>query len=328
MRGTILPVSALLLFCTAMLGLWVAHSQATTLRFTNQELRMRELFAAAGAGLEAALAEAEFLLEAGPAFDASGRFRSLGPSGVHEGWRYETFIHNETLLPFEHRIVEIEARALDDSGGLRLQRQQARLRPWLASIPSAPLIAHRAAALPGPVSLRNMYGDVLAWSGGAFTAPAALLDALEPVRCPPAGICEEHGMLAVLDSDAAFAHWFRRERNDLRTASARHADVDWKEAGGTVVIEGMAEHGSADAPQLLIIAGDLEVRGTLSVHGLLYVDGVLTAGTGAITVSGALIVAGDAMHQGSLLIDYEPGALQALAQRGTYARIPGSWIDF
>lgn len=324
-RGTILPATALILFCTALLGLWVAHSQLAALRSADQELRMRELFAVAGTGLEAAFAEAALLLETEPAFDAGGRFRIAGPAGIHDGWSYETFIHNEMLLPFNLRIIEIESLARDDSGGVRRQRQQARLRPWLATIPSAPVIVHGAAVLPGDVILRNMHGDVLAWSGGVFTAPYATLDAAESARCPPAGICELHAVLAAREGSAAFEYWLGREHGALRSASAQHDAIGWMD--GAIVIEGIADYGSAAAPQLLIIAGDLEVRGTLKVHGVLYVDGSLE-GTGDISVHGALIVAGDAMHQGRMAIAYEPGALQVLAQRGTYARIPGSWNDF
>lgn len=329
-RGTILPLAALLLFCMAMLALWMAQLNTGALRLATQEVRARELFAAAGVGLETALAQAAPLLaNAPPVFDADGRFRIAGPAGAHgDGVRYETFFHNKTLLPFDPGIVEIEAKALDESGGVRRQRQQARLRPWLATIPSAPLIAHRGVSLPSELSLRNAAGDVLAWSGGAFSAPGAALDVPAATRCPPTGICDWTSALATFEADAAFEYWFARERATLRTLSATHADVGWLEADGDVIIEGAASHGSALAPRLLIIAGDLEVRGTLAVHGVLYVNGSLTGGAGEITIHGAMIVAGDAMHQGPMTIDYEPGALQALAQRGSYVRIPGSWNDF
>ncbi len=327
--GSILPITALVLFCMAILALWVAQSQLTALQLAGGETRARELFAAAGTALETALLQSAILLDNEPPdFDDNGRFRVAGPAGTEGGWRYETHIHNETLLPFQHRLVEIEAKALDGSGGVRRQRLQARLHPWLAAIPSAPLIAYRAVSLPGEVSLRSASGDVLAWSGGDFTAPAALLDAPGPLRCPPAGVCNRHGVLAAHDRDAAFEHWFARERDTLRALSTWHADLEWLEADDGTIIEGSADYGSAAAPRLLIVAGDLEVRGMLTMHGLLYVDGTLQEGNGSITVYGAMVIAGDAVHQGPMTIDYQPDALQTLTQRGSYVRIPGSWNDF
>lgn len=330
-RGTILPVAALLLFCMAVLALWTARAQTEALRLTSQELRAKTLFAAADTGLETALAGAAILLaDTAPDFDAAGRFRVPGPGGdATDGVRYETFIHNRTLTPFSANTIEIEAHGEDDSGGVRRLRQQARLRPWLATVPPAPLLIHRQAELTGGVTLRNAHGDILAWSGGLFSAPGATLDAAAMARCPPVGICAPDTALAALDADAAFDYWFARDRAVLRALAERHGAVDWLEAGGApVVIEGSAGYGSDDAPRLLIVAGDLEVRGTLTVDGLLYVDGDWLAGTGSVLVRGAAITAGDVQHRGGLAIDYQPAALQMLAEHGDYVRIPGSWTDF
>lgn len=330
-RGAVLPVAALLLFCMALLVLWTARAQTEALRLTSRELRAKTLFTVADTGLETALAEAAMLLaDTPPAFDAAGGFRVPGPGGdATDGIRYRTFLHNQALTPFSADTIEIEAHGEDGSGGVRRLRQQARLRPWLATVPPAPLLIHRQAGFTGGVTLRNAHGDVLAWSGGLFSAPGATLDAAETARCPPVGICAPDAALAALDADAAFDYWFARDRAMLRALAAQHAAVDWLEADGApVVIEGSAGYGSDDSPRLLIVAGDLEVRGALTVEGLLYVDGDWLAGSGSVLVRGAVITAGAARHQGGLAIDYRPAALRTLAEHGDYVRIPGSWTDF
>lgn len=334
-RGAILPVAALLLFCMAVLTLWTARAQTEALRFTSQALRAKLLFAAADTGLETALAEAAIrLADTPPDFDAAGRFRIPGPgSEGADGIRYRTALHNQALTPFSAHTIEIEAHGEDDTGGARRLRQQARLRPWLATVPPAPLLVHRQADFTGTITLRNLHGDVLAWSGDLFSAPGATLEIAETPRCPPLGICAPDAALAALDADAAFDYWFARDRAMLRALAARHAAVEWLEAGpeadgASVVIEGTASYGSADSPRLLIVAGDLEVRGTLTVEGLLYVNGDWLAGSGSVFVRGAALASGSAAHQGELAIDYQPAALQTLAEHGDYVRIPGSWIDF
>jgi hypothetical protein len=333
-HGAILPLVSLLLFCMALLTLWTARAHTEALRYTSQELRARALFAAADSGLETALAEAAIrLADAPPDFDATGRFRVPGPGGDSaDGVRYRTFIHNQGLTPFSARTIELEAHGEDDTGGARRLRQQARLRPWLATVPPAPLIGHRQADFAGGLTLRNAHGDVLAWCGGLFNAPGAILEAAAVARCPPLGICAPDAALGALNADAAFDYWFARDRAMLRALATRHAAVTWLEAdsggGAPLVIEGSVGYGSEDSPGLLIVAGDLEVRGALSVDGLLYIDGDWLAGSGSVHVRGAAITAGAAAHQGELAIEYRPAALQTLAEQGDYVRIPGSWIDF
>lgn len=327
-RGTTLALVSLLLFCLAIILLFTARAQMDALSLGSADAQARALHSAAQTGLETALAQADVLLrETAPIFDADGWTAIDGPAAQLDGGiAYRTAIRNHGLLPSSLTLVEIEARAEDDSGGARRVRQQARLRPWLANPPPAPLVVRGDIDLGGAVTLASEAGEaVLAWSGGAFHAPGAILDAAT-TRCPPAGVCEFDARLAGLGGDGLFTQLYARDPAALRALSG--GSVLWMQSGaGPVVLED-AIYGSEDAPVLIIAAGDLEVRGAIEVDGMLHVTGDWLPGSGELTVRGALVVGGNAAHAGAASLHYAPDRLARLAATGVYARIAGSWADW
>lgn len=326
-RGTTLAVVSLLLFCMALMLLYAVRARVSELRLAGHGVQARVLLAAAQSGLETALAQAGALMqETAPVFDAQGRAELPGPSAeLAGGIRLRTALHNRGLTPFDMELIEVESRASDAAGGERAVRQQARLRPWLAHPPPAPLVVGRDADLPGAVELINDAGAVLAWSGGPFVAPLAALRLAGEPLCPPAGICEDDARIAALPAAGLFEYFFERDPALLRALAAGAPAVLWV-GGEGVSLSGA--FGSEEAPVLLVADGDLALGGDVSVDGLLYVQGDWLPGTGSLEVRGAMIVAGQARHQGPVRLHYRPDHLARLAETGAYARIAGSWIDF
>ena len=105
---------------------------------------------------------------------------------------------------------------------------------------------------------------------------------------------------------------------------------------GTVTIDGTI--GSASAPALLIVEGDVAFSGGASFTGFLYSrvkdDGSATVWSlnGNTTVVGAAMAEGNLSLGGSstgVSITYDEAALKALRLgSGTFVRVPGSWRDF
>lgn len=327
-RGATLALVSLLLFCLAILLLHTARAQMDALRLGSADARTRALLAAAQTGLESALMQSNTLLrQTVPAFDADGWMATAGPAAqLDDDVAYRTTIRNHGLLPFSLTLIEIESRAEDGNGGARRVRQQARLRPWLANPPPAALVVRGDIDLSGDVVLVNEGDDaVLAWSGGTFHAPAATLSSASP-RCPPAGLCELDARLAALSDSDLFAQLYARDPALLRALSTN--EVRWIERDGEPVVFGDAAFGTPEAPTLVIVDGDLEIRGEVAIDGLLHVTGDWLAGDGALTVRGAVVVGGSALHAGAATLQYTPEPLARLAATGTYARIAGSWNDF
>jgi len=110
---------------------------------------------------------------------------------------------------------------------------------------------------------------------------------------------------------------------------------------GTVTIDGTV--GSASAPALLIVEGDVVFSGGASLTGLLYSrikdDGsgappppTVWALNGNASIVGAAVAEGNLTLGGSstgVAITYNEAALRALRiGTGTFVRVPGSWRDF
>ncbi|MDR2877691.1 MAG: hypothetical protein LBV36_06625, partial [Chromatiales bacterium] len=274
-----------------------------------------------------------------PAFDSNGWITLAGPTAqVDDDITYHTTISNRGLLPSNLTLIESTARADDSDGGARQVRQQARLRPWLANPPPAPLLVRGDIDLRGAIALVNDEpGGVLAWSGGRFQAPGATLSAASP-RCPPTGICALDARLAALSSSDLFAQLYARTPASLRALVQN--EVQWLESSSqpipgsieasaqeSIVLDG-AHIGSAQFPALVIVNGNLEVRGNVEIDGVLHITGDWLPGSGTLTVRGALIVSGNALHTESATLQYAPEYLARLATSGHYARIAGSWHDF
>lgn len=103
-------------------------------------------------------------------------------------------------------------------------------------------------------------------------------------------------------------------------------------SGGTVTIDNNV--GSAAAPALLIIEGDLAVVDDAIVYGLIYGRKAVWnwAVTDDLTVRGAVIAEGSLALTGSsstTTVIYDADVLKALrVAYGTFVRVPGSWRDF
>jgi Tfp pilus assembly protein PilX len=110
----------------------------------------------------------------------------------------------------------------------------------------------------------------------------------------------------------------------------------WLRGAGLVTID--SSLGSATAPALLIVEGDLALEAGAVVTGLIYqrakadgTDSTLSL-SGNTSVQGAMAVEGNLVVSGSsagLAVNYAPAVLRQLrVAYGTYVRVPGGWKDF
>ena len=100
---------------------------------------------------------------------------------------------------------------------------------------------------------------------------------------------------------------------------------------GTLRLDADVTLGSAEAPVVLVVDGDVEVAAEAQIHGLVYVTGTSWATTGAATVHGALVGERDLAFAGTgaTTVDRDAGVLARLRlAQGSFARVPGSWRDF
>lgn len=115
---------------------------------------------------------------------------------------------------------------------------------------------------------------------------------------------------------------------DVRTALAMNPDrVLWVD--GTLAIDSAGDIGSATAPVVLVVAGDVTFSNVITIYGALYLHEASWTSAGTSTVQGALIAEGDVVGNGTLQVVYNPTVLQTLRNTsGSFVGAPGGWKDY
>lgn len=104
-------------------------------------------------------------------------------------------------------------------------------------------------------------------------------------------------------------------------------------AGLVTVVEGAVSWGgntslgTASAPAIVVVDGDVSVSGGPTFVGVLVIRGSLSV-SGSMVVRGAVLASGPVSANGTLNVIYDP-QVTALARRlGRHGVVPGSWRDF
>lgn len=338
-----LVVTVMLLFSLSLMTLYAARVGVVEQRLAANDEQARAAFAAAQAGLERTLNGLAALDRASLEYDADGwTALDAGAATLPNGTDYRAEAHNRALIPYDSRLLRLEAEGSTGAGGgVRSATLLAAFAPLLPNVPPAPLVARGGLAPADPLTLVNLERPVGAWTGGAYTPGGALDPQFSaPASCPPSGICADDARIGALTPEAFFANTFGRAPQAMRSAAhvARCAACDpatapsgarlvWFENDGAPVTIAAGELGTEEHPVVAIVAGDFAPAGALRIHGLLFVLGDWTAGVAPLAVEGAVVVAGDAVDTGPAELIYHAGHLESLHQSGRYAFVPGSWID-
>jgi type II secretory pathway pseudopilin PulG len=122
------------------------------------------------------------------------------------------------------------------------------------------------------------------------------------------------------------------------TAAAVNAILDvnpgrmlWLRGAGGLTIDGNI--GSAAAPALIVVEGNVGTSGAFTYTGVLYGRNVnwTWSTVGSTTVIGAVLGEGDLQFSGvgNITVTYDAPVLDRLRARyGSFVRVPGGWLDF
>ncbi|MFQ5487561.1 MAG: hypothetical protein ACE5ET_03825 [Gammaproteobacteria bacterium] len=326
-RGAVtLTVCLLLLFILSLMSLYAARLGITELQLSNNEYRHGQAQSAAAAGLNRALAalRPEHLGNDGAALK--------GPAGsLPDGSRYASSLH-----PLGDRLVELIAtgRAADGSSSQQL-RQLAVFLPYLSRPPPATIIAHDAIHL-GEGSVLHDSNGIRVWSGGPLYL-AGLPVASKGMTCTDAALCPDDNHLTTLPPSAWLAQFFTLPLDQLRKAATSLPPGVDNSNGGLLLIDNAGaapvtlRHtriGSAKAPAILVITGDVAGISDSRIHGLLYIAGNFSGDVSGLILEGALICAGHIDIGSGFYLHHEAVLMKRLLQLGRFAKLPGSWRDF
>lgn len=228
-----------------------------------------------------------------------------------------------------------------------------------ATLPSPPTAALTAGAAVNPsgamtaINASATGNGVTVQAGGSFNATSMNLVSL-PGNDPSASVLDNDDRLNGANSDLYFAGFFNMWPAQYKQApgtlvlgaatsgctvtgcsaaavrsalSLNPGRVVWVE--GDLEVDSTGDIGSATAPALLVLEGDLKFSNAVTIFGLVYVRNASWTATGTGTVRGALVAEGAVTGSGTPTLQYDSALLQALRlNRGTYALVPGGWKDY
>lgn len=242
---------------------------------------------------------------------------------------------------------------------IAVSNQQAALAfvPGVPSVPASPLIVKGSLTTSGGGGLGLHNSDpqstgVLVMSGGA--EPTLNEDRMDSVPGTPSAVARVFRDSTLNDAtytDDKMLQTFlgmmpSRYRNhpalrlpttcttacvasDLVTAYNAGMRIIWIE--GNLTIGNNINLGTANAPVLIFVNGNATITGPMQLTGILVVKGDLTwSNTGGLTslITGSVLVTGAMSATGSMDIYYQQALANQLRNRlGSYARVPGGWID-
>ena len=100
---------------------------------------------------------------------------------------------------------------------------------------------------------------------------------------------------------------------------------------GPMIISTNIALGTANAPMLIVVDGQMTLIGGMRLSGLIYTRGNAdwsNAGVAPALLTGALLVEGDLTVSGTMDLLYDVDVMAQLSNRaGSFVRVPGSWWD-
>ncbi len=98
---------------------------------------------------------------------------------------------------------------------------------------------------------------------------------------------------------------------------------------GDLTVDSTGDIGTATAPALLVVEGNLAFTTPATVHGLVYLRTGTWATSGGGTVRGAAVAEAAVAGNGSTSIIFDPDVLRRLRlNNGSFVPVPGGWKDF
>jgi len=325
-RGAVTYMMAviMLLICTLV----TAYTMRNTVlwsRLSANSVQAEQVMAVAQAGLAEGLVR---LVDVPPLLPKSfsGALAGQGVYRVRYAWRQETA---PQLLDVISAASASDGANVNNGGAGRVLTERAIFQPWLADMPSVPLIARGAVRVAGRAVLAGVTQSApLIWSGGAVIVPAALRS----------GVVDRDRALRALNDIQLMEAVFARHPAQLRAlvpplvcaacdlSKTRQPEPMFriKHASGRPVSLWTSRPGHVDAaPAIVFVDGDLVITRPLAFNGVLFVTGSVVIDHEKASISGVLIAGGDVALRAGRLV-YAANLIETLRRTGYFLPLSGS----
>lgn len=329
-RGGVTLITALvLLVAITLVTIFASRTAVMEQKMTGNEIRAKQAFEAAQAGMEHMMA---YAADGGVDHDNDGTIdmaSSVTATLSNLAAYTAQYCAPASALPtcssvtdFNNVLIYAVGRSGDGTAS-RTLTQIVRTLPATPNIPTNPLVSRETVNVGGSGMITNPEGNATIWSGGNIdienaTAKTRIPDPGDPSKVVDssakgligADVIANDKTLAALSGDEFFGNFFGMKPAQYKalvasvqldlsqvgtstgTLNGMTNEIIWVEpssVGGTVQLQSNSTIGTANNPVILIVNGNLEAQGNVTVNGILYVTESFV-GSGSLDVNGAVLV--------------------------------------
>lgn len=352
---TMLATTAVLLVLLTLTSLVATRSTITEQKVINNEIRSKQAFEAAEAGLEYGLMyvsqnSSMVVVDA----DTDGYidpYTHADITNVAQGDNTQYTVSYSNPIVSDLDVIEVVSAGKSADGTItRTIRQMASLVDSVASPPVAGLMTKGRVDMNGNMTVTNIHspytvvaGDAVTLGGSASTDTGSGGSDKSSVE---ADVLQNDADFNAMSGDQFFQTFFHRDKAGFKSvanhvytntsATNYSSSLDgmlgktiWiEQTSDTATINSNVTIGSPSEPVVIVVSGDLKLAGGATIYGMVYVTGNWdNSGMGTADIYGAAVVEGDFQATGTPNIIYDNDLIDKLP-KSSFAKIPGTWRDF
>lgn len=254
---------------------------------------------------------------------------------------YSVVITNPTANNFDLLKIVSTGRSPDNTA-TRVVQGLVYPSSILIHPPSLPVTSKNQATIGGSSQVINMQNNSTVSSGGSvsFSGSGSTLTSSGGSDKNSIGsdVNQNVSSLTNATTDTFFNSYFGSSASTVQGevsnffSSASKSDLDgltgasiWVDSN--LSLNGNVTIGSATAPVILIVNGDLSINGNLTFYGFIYATGNLSI-SGSADLTGGAVTAGQLSMTGNGALTYNSTTLNTSGKYSSFSLVPGSWKDF
>lgn len=359
--GATFLTAIILLVVSTMIVIFAADiGNLKTKAVANQE-RAKQAYSAAAAGMEYGIVYLNTNYTTITASPSSGYINyttgAITNVTLANGARYSITYTNPVANNYD--LIRITSAGSSSDGlATRTIRQVVRSRSIVTDYGNNPLLTKGNVSLSGSTEIENHETSETIQSGGTTTISGSALTDVGGGGGSSAGsigpdITQNDTTLSGMSNSDLFKSYFgttdmttvkamatnsysnSSNTNYSSTLNGMTGKFIWidQTGGTTATINGSTTIGSSSNPVLMVINGNFSVSGNVTIYGFIYIIGSsgIDSITGNVNIIGGMVSTGNITMTGSTHLTYDTTVLnnmQTNTSRSSFAKVPGSWVDF
>ncbi len=358
--GATLIISVILIVTITLLVIFAAQYSQTVEKLSGNQLRSRQAFQAAEAGLEFGIVyfqQNSSTILANPVNGYIPAFSNSSTANVSLANGSQFTITYTNPVQNNYHLILVSSTGTSADGTTSTVSQEIAMGSLLMTIPNFFMTSKGPVSITGSVDTINSSTNQTIQSASTVTLSGSAQTHTSSGLSSSAGhigsdIQQNSTALANLSQDDFIASYFGTSNSSIiqskvgnfysNSSSTNYASTldgmtgtsIWiDQTAGTASISGNTVIGSTAAPVLLIVNGNFSISGNVTINGFVFV--ISTTGinnfSGNVTINGGLATSDTTTISGNVTLSYSNTVLsnlQNLSSLTYWAKVPGSWKDF